>query len=210
MAKTFGDRLKELRKERDLTMDDLIKGINVKYPQSILNKSIISRYENNIHKPKTFQTVEEISDFFGVSVNYMTGKSNDKYGEEIKYRKVPILGSIACGVPALAQEDILGYEYMLPNEKADFCLIAKGDSMINARIFDGDMVFIEQQPSVENGEIAAVLIDDEATLKRVYIIEGTIILRAENPTYKDIIITKKDKKEVCILGKAIYFKSEVI
>ena len=209
MSETFGDRLKKLRKEKNLTMDEFVQGINSKFPNMILNKSIVSRYENNIHKPKTFQMVEAIADFFEVSVNYMTGKTNDKYGEEIKYRQIPILGTIACGVPIMAQEDILGYEYILPNDRCDFCLRAKGDSMINARIYDGDTVYLIQQPTVENGEIAAVLIDNEATLKRVYMIDGAIILRAENPNFKDIVISKKDKKDVCILGKAVFFKSEV-
>jgi repressor LexA len=82
--------------------------------------------------------------------------------------------------------------------------------MINTRILDGDIVYIRKQPDVNNGEIAAVLIDnEEATLKRVYKLNGTIILRAENPNYKDIIITKKDSKDVRILGKAVFFKSEV-
>ena len=82
--------------------------------------------------------------------------------------------------------------------------------MINARIFDGDTVFFKNQPDVENGEIAAVQINGEAvTLKRVYKIDGNIILRPENPNYKDIIFSKKDKKDFKILGKAIFFKSEV-
>lgn len=210
MSETFGDRLKILRKEHGMTMDEFVEQINKKFPDVILNKSIVSRYENNIHKPKQFTIVENIAEFFGVNINYVMGKSDDKYGEEIKYRTVPILGKIACGVPITAQEDILGYEYILPNDKVDFCLKAKGDSMINARIYDGDIIFIKCQADVENGEIAAVQIDNEvATLKRVYKIDGSVILRPENPNYKDIVYSKKDMKEVKILGKAIYFKSEV-
>lgn len=86
----------------------------------------------------------------------------------------------------------------------------KGDSMINARIFDGDIVFIRRQPDVENGEIAAVQIDgNDATLKRVYKINGNVILRPENPIYSDMVFSKKDMKAVQILGKAVFFKSEV-
>lgn len=209
MKQTFGDRLKLLRKENDMKMEEFVTAFNSKYPDATLSKSIVSRYENNIHTPKKFITVEAIADFFNVNVNYMTGNSDDKYDEEIKYKEVPILGNIACGVPILAQEDIQGYEYILPNEKIDFCLRAKGDSMINARIFEGDIVYIHQQPEVENGEIAAIQIDNEATLKRVYIIDGNVILRAENPNYKDMTFSKKDKKSICILGKAVFFKSEV-
>lgn len=210
MAQTFGDRLKLLRKENSMTMDEFITAINSKYPDVLLNKSIVSRYENNIHTPKKFTIVEDIANFFDVDIKYMMGKSESRYGEDVKYREIPILGTIACGVPILAQEDIQGYEYIMPNENVDFCLRAKGDSMINARIFDGDIVYIHQQSQVENGEIAAVQIDgEEATLKRIYSIDGSIILRAENPNYKDMIFSKKDKKDIKILGKAVFFKSEV-
>lgn len=209
MQEKFGDRLFRLRKESNLTMDELASAVKQIYPEAKITKSIISRYENNIHLPSSFTVVESIADTFGVTTDYLMCRTDDKYGEEIKYRQIPVLGTIACGVPIMAQEDILGYEYILPNDRCDFCLRAKGDSMINARIYDGDTVYLIQQPTVENGEIAAVLIDNEATLKRVYMIDGAIILRAENPNFKDIVISKKDKKEVCILGKAVFFKSEV-
>jgi len=210
MNSTFGNRLKELRKENDLTMDEFVDAINSKYPELNLKKSMISRYENNIHTPKQFIIIEDMAEFFGVNINYMTGKSDDKYGENILYKEIPILGTIAAGMPILAQEDILGHEYIRPNEHIDFCLKVKGDSMIGARIYDGDIVFIHAQPEVENGEIAAVQIEnEEATLKRVYKVEGSLILHAENPMYKDQVISKKDRKDVTILGKAVMFKSEV-
>jgi repressor LexA len=210
MPKTFGDGLYELRKESGLTMDEFIEAFNRKYPGTILNKSIVSRYENNIHTPKRFTIVEQIADFFGVSISYMAGKSDNKFGGEENCKKLPVIGTIAAGTPIFAQENIESYEYVPDNFHADFCLRVKGDSMINARILDGDIVYIRKQPDVNNGEIAAVLIDnEEATLKRVYKLNGTIILRAENPNYKDIIITKKDSKDVRILGKAVFFKSEV-
>lgn len=210
MNHTFGERLKTLRLEHDMTMDEFVTSINSKYPDVLLNKSIVSRYENNIHTPKKFTIVESIADFFRVDINYMMGKSEDKYGEEIEYKKIPVIGIIAAGVPILSQEDIQGYEYVTPNENIDFCLKVKGDSMINARIYNGDIVFIHKQCEVENGEIAAVQIDGEvATLKRVYYVDGNIILRPENPNYTDMVFSKKDKKIVQILGKAVSFKSEV-
>ena len=88
----------------------------------------------------------------------------------IELHKIPILGSVACGEPILMSEERENYIMSGTDIKADFCLIAKGDSMINARIMDGDIVFIKKQPMVENGEIAAVVInhDSEATLKRFY------------------------------------------
>lgn len=210
MEEKFGDRLFRLRKEKNMTMEELVKIINTQDENANLSKSIISRYENNIHLPARFTIVEDLANFFGVTTDYMMCRSDDKYGEDIKYKEIPVLGTIAAGVPILAQEDILGHEYVSPNEPIDFCLKIKGDSMINARIFDGDIVFIHRQPEVENGEIAAVQIDGEsATLKRIYIAGGNVILHPENPLYKDIVFSKKDKKNITILGKAVYFKSEV-
>ena len=86
--------------------------------------------------------------------------------------------------------------------------------MINARIYDGDIVFIRKQPSVENGEIAAVLIDDmadvaETTLKRVYIYDNKIILSAENTNYEPFVYVGEEMNNVRIVGKAVAFLSTV-
>jgi len=126
-----------------------------------------------------------------------------------KMKKVPLLGTIACGEPILATENIEDMVNMPENVVADFALRCKGDSMINARIFDGDIVYIRQQPTVENGEIAAVLIDDEATLKRVLIFEDHIILQPENPTYKPLAYWGEEMNAVRILGKAVAFTSNI-
>jgi len=92
---------------------------------------------------------------------------------------------------------------------ADYILIAKGDSMIGARIHDGDLVFIRQQPEVENGEIAAVAIGDEATLKRFYKYGDVVVLRGENPEFKELTFSGEQLEQVRILGKAVAFQSDV-
>ncbi len=125
-------------------------------------------------------------------------------------RKIPLLGPIACGAPILAEEHIEDYVDIPKNIHADFALTCKGDSMINARIFDGDIVYIRQQPSVENGEIAAVLIDGEATLKRVRLFDDHISLELENPMYKPLVYWGADMNNVHILGKAVAFTSAII
>lgn len=129
----------------------------------------------------------------------------------IQVHKYPLLGELACGEPIFMSEERENYVMSGTDIKADFCLIAKGDSMINARIMDGDIVFIRRQPEVKNGEIAAVAIDDEATLKRFYRDEetGTITLVAENPAYSPMVFTEESQKNVYILGKAIAFQSNV-
>lgn len=129
----------------------------------------------------------------------------------ITTKKIPLLGEIACGKPIFADEDRESYMVSGTNMQADFCLKCKGDSMINARILDGDIVFIKSQPMVENGEIAAVIINDEATLKRVsYFPEkNMIVLKPENPKYSDFIFTDEELNSIRILGKAIAFQSDV-
>lgn len=128
----------------------------------------------------------------------------------IEKKQIPMLGKISCGKPIMAEEIFDGYVQCGSHVHVDFCLKAQGDSMINARIYDGDIVFIKQQPEVENGEIAAVSIDDEVTLKRVYIGNGSIELRAENPKYKPIIVRENEYHQIRILGKAVAFQGEVI
>ncbi len=122
---------------------------------------------------------------------------------------IPLLGDIACGEPILAEENIDDYIKLDKDILADFALRCKGDSMINARIFDGDIVYIRQQPDVENGEIAAVLIDNEATLKRVYKYPHRIELRAENPTIKPFEYSDDEMNNIHILGKAVAFTSVI-
>lgn len=124
-------------------------------------------------------------------------------------RSFPVLGSVSCGMPVLMAEE---HEVQISADidiKADFILFAKGDSMIGARIHDGDIVFVRRQMTVENGQIAVVAIDNEATLKRFYRYSDLIVLRAENPSYPDIEIRPSDGKEVHILGLAIRVQGEL-
>ena len=124
-------------------------------------------------------------------------------------RRFPVLGSVSCGEPKFMDEEIDVSVDASEEIKADFVLRAKGDSMIGARIYDGDLVFVRKQDIVENGEIAVVAIDDEATLKRFYKYGELIVLRAENPAYKDQEYTADQAREIRVLGKAVSFQSVV-
>ncbi|WP_407308518.1 S24 family peptidase [Desulfosporosinus sp. SB140] len=200
----FRQRLLETMKDNSDTTYSLAKYLH-------LSPSAISRYTTGDMAPK-IPTVQAIADKYGIRPSWLMGIDGEgKYPEATEAAKrIPILGVIAAGVPILAQENIEGFEYVPENLDVDFCLRIKGDSMIGAYIFDGSLVFIRQQPDVEAGEIAAVLIDgQDATLKRVYKINGAVILRAENPNYPDQIYTKKEMRDVRILGKAIRYISEV-
>lgn len=146
--------------------------------------------------------LEKLAQIFSVSVNQLLGKQ-DSDG------RIPVLGTIACGAPILAQEHIDGYVALPQDITADFALICKGDSMVGARIFDGDRVYIRQQDTVENGQIAAVLIDGEATLKRVRYFEDCIYLEPENPLYRPIVLRGEEMANARILGKAVAFTARL-
>ena len=94
---------------------------------------------------------------------------------------------------------------------AFFCLKCKGDSMINARIYDGDIVFVRKQSMVNNGEVAVVLIEDEATLKRVFYYpdKAKLVLQAENPSFEPLVYIGEEIEQIRILGKAVAFQSDV-
>lgn len=126
--------------------------------------------------------------------------------------KLPMLGKVACGEPIFADEDRESYIMIGTDIGADFCLQCQGDSMINARIHDGDIVFVKKTDIVENGEIAVVIIDDEATLKRFFYYreQNLVILKPENPKYQDIILTGEQLNQVKVIGRAVAFQSDVV
>lgn len=123
--------------------------------------------------------------------------------------KVPLVGTIACGNPILAVEEADETVEVPDFIHADFALRCKGDSMINARIFDGDVVYIRKQPQVENGQIAAVLVDDEATLKKVTLYPDKLVLEPANPMYDPLVFRGEEMNQVEILGKAVGFTSMI-
>lgn len=213
--------IKHRRKELGMTQTDLAKKLGY------TDKSMISKIENgSIDLPQS--KIISFAEVLNISPSDLMGWEEPSPANKLDYSKisnimplpykegrtVPLIGSIACGTPILADENI-EKEIQLPEDiSADFCLRCKGDSMINARIYDGDIVFIRKQPMVENGEIAAVLIDEmadvsEATLKRVYIYEDKIMLIAENPAYPPMVYSNEDMNSVRIAGKAVAFLSKV-
>ena len=120
-----------------------------------------------------------------------------------KMRKVPLIGAIACGDPITAIQNREGDVNAPVDMRCDFALKCQGESMIGAGIHDGDVVYIRIQPEVENGEIAALRIGEEATLKRVYLHNDYIELRPENPAFESIIRRREEMNDVQIEGKAV-------
>lgn len=213
--------LKERRIELGLTMLEVAKLVGV-------SEATISRYESGNIKNMRRDRIEKYASALKVSPssfldinedNDTTSADSDlsalmqKYDniKPIKLKRFPMLGEIACGEPIFADEDKEHYIMADMDIDADFCLTAKGDSMINARIYEGDIVFIKEMPIVENGDIAAVIIEDEATLKRVYYYpdDNMLQLVAENPKYKPLVYQGPELDTIRILGRAVYFMSAV-
>ena len=204
------------------------KGINMKEAARLLNMPYTTyvNYEKGLREP-TSEVLIQIADFFETTIDYLVGRQSDNAMPQFtelplrntsfipniiplpEMRKIPLLGTIACGEPILAVENIEDYVNIPKDLAGDFALTCKGDSMINARIFDGDIVYIRQQDTVENGEIAAVLIDNEATLKRVKLYNDHIVLEPENPMYKPLAYWGEEMNTIRILGKAVAFTSIV-
>lgn len=202
------NRMKAAREKMGYSFEELAKLVG-------MSKSTLQRYETGGIKKMPIDNVVPLAKALNVTAEYLLGDfSSDNLPDNLlpvpKMNRIPLLGTIACGVPLLAQENVEGMVDVPEHVHADFTLRCKGDSMINARIFDGDIVYIRQQPDVEDGEIAAVLIEDEATLKRVYKIGGIRLeLRAENPTFPVLKYEGAGLADVKIIGKAVYFLSAV-
>jgi len=214
----LGEIISNYRTENKITMEEFANKCG-------LSKGYISMLERN-ENPKTkktiiptLETINRVADVIGIDLDTLLkelGRNQkvsltdiENVSELPTAHKIPLLGTIACGEPITAVENIDSYIDAPNCVSADFALICKGDSMIDARIFDGDIVYIKEQPEVENGEIAAVLIDDEATLKRVYYQKNKIILQPENKSYEPLVFVGEEILDVRILGKAVYFLSKV-
>lgn len=209
---TFAERLAEAMKIRELTQTDL-------HERTGINKSSISTYLKGEYKAK-HDKVDLLAIALRVDPAWLMGfdvpMNPQKVSQEpalsipdisnivpIAKKKIPLIGTIAAGQPITADEHI---EMLLPcveKVRADFALRVQGDSMIGAGIYDGDIVFIRKQPDVDNGQIAAVLIDDSATLKHVYKTPDSCTLVSENPKYPPMVFNESNCDILRIIGLAV-------
>ena len=201
-------RLKEMRRARGLTLDALAELVGT-------SKQTIQRYETGKISNIPPDKVERLAAALGTTPAEIMGwgdVSGVRGVMPIKVKPLPMLGRIACGVPIYAEEEHESFVITDGGIDADFCLRASGDSMVGARIYDGDIVFIRAQDTVDNGEIAAVIINDEATLKRVYYYpeEGKLVLSPENPRYAPLVYLRSELNSIKIIGKAVAFQSAII
>jgi repressor LexA len=199
--------LKMRRKELGLTLEELAARVGT-------SKQTIHRYENGTITNIPPEKVEALANALSTTPAALMGwQEDDKaLAAPIAHKSLPLLGRIACGTPIYATSEYGSFCTPGNDIDADFCLCASGDSMIGARIFDGDIVFIRAQDTVENGEIAAVIIGDEATLKRVYFYpeKSKLVLSPENPKYEPLVYIGKELEEVKILGKAVAYQSRIL
>ena len=212
---TTGQRMKARRKELGLSAETVAEKLDI-------SPATVYRYEKGDIDKIPGDILQPLASILHTTPAYLMGwEDAPAAGPAIpsgfipvpEMEKAPLVGAIACGQPILAEENVEEMVDAPAGRGVDFCLICKGDSMIDAGIHDGDIVYIRQQPDVENGEIAAVLVDDvgesNATLKRVYLYENQIVLQAENPKYSPWVYTGEDMNKVRIIGKAVAFLSEV-
>ena len=207
-----GEFIKQRRNELGITQKEIANAVGV-------SEGTVSRWEsgeiNGMRRNRIFMLAQVLK------VSPALLLQDDIYDKPFplnlapmpKTSKVPRLGSIACGEPILAEQNIEGYDDVPDYVKCDFTLLCKGDSMTGARIYDGDIVCIKQQEEAQNGQIAAVLVDGEfeteATLKRVRLLKDGIALWPENAAYEPWIFTGEDANRVHIIGIATHFISVV-
>lgn len=207
----MAQKIKDLRLSQNLTLEQVANEVGV-------GKSTVRKWETGMIANMRRDKIASLAKALHTTPAYLMGWIDEPHREitvdnlfRIETKKFPLLGNIACGEPIFANEEVDLYVEAGANIQADFCLKAKGDSMIGARIYDGDIVFIRKQEIVDDGEIAAVLIDDEATLKRVYYDQesGVIQLFAENPNYKTMRFSGEELDHIRILGKAVALQTDI-
>lgn len=201
---TIGERVKNCRIKLGMTQTELAEKLGYR------SKSSVAHIENGRDIPRSM--VVKLSEILNTTPSYLMGWDDPnaelyaKYPniKPIKKVKIPMLGNIACGKPTFTDEQHETYVETDGHIQADFCLTCAGDSM-EPKLLNGDIVFIRKQPEVNDGQIAAVLIEDEATLKRVYYDKPNNILRliAENPKYDPFIYSGEQLDHIRILGKAV-------
>ena len=199
LTTSFTDRLRTAMDVRGMRAVDLAHTTG-------LSKARISQYIHGAYSPSG-KALVDIASTLLCSEEYLLGSSDSHsltHGKRLK-----ILGEVKCGAPTLAEEIYEGEIISDPYIDADFCLRAKGDSMIDARIYDGDLVYIKRTDMINNGDIALVIIDGDATLKRAYFYPDAqkLILVPENKNYKPLTYSGEELEYIKILGRAVAFTS---
>lgn len=193
------NRIAELRVKMGLSMKEAASRLEMPYTTYV-------NYEKGTREPNS-ETLIKLSRFFETTIDYLLGKSDADmippgFTPLPEMESVPLVGRIACGQPITAEENLEGYVSIPAAWHATFTLQCRGDSM-EPTIHDGDLVAIRKDVQVENGQIAAVRIGDEATLKHLYLYPDKVVLQPENPCYEPIVKIGEEMNDVTIEGKAV-------
>lgn len=206
MDNILGLRMKERRKSLGIKIDKLAE-------MTGLSRATLYRYEKSSDNVP-FVFVPGLAKALHCSVGYLMGWEDDVNSIAdgilpIEGHEVPMLGEISCGKPIVANEEHEKMAGLFNGIEADFALKCRGDSMINARIHDGDIVFLKKVDGFTNGDIVAVVIDDETTLKRIYMdhINSICTLVPENPLYPTIRYQGEEIDHIRVIGKVVAFQS---
>lgn len=201
----MGNYLADRRKALSLTQKDVADAVGV-------SEATVSRWESGEIANMRRDRISALAKVLHCSTDFvMTGEEQNDIAIPPGFdplppmKKVPLIGQIACGEPITAEENIEDYVDVPAQYHCDFCLKCVGDSMIEANINDGDIVYIRKQPTVENGDIAAVRIGDEATLKRVYLDGESVVLAPANSKYPPRSFRGQELENIHIEGKAVGF-----
>lgn len=201
----FSNNLKRYMEREKMNTADLANALSLPF-------STVSDWVHGRKYPR-MDKVQAVADLFGIMKSDLTEEPGRSLPSNIipmpNTYTVPLIGTIACGQPILAVEDADELVEVPEHIHADFALRCKGDSMIDARIYDGDIVYIHSQPEVENGEIAAVRIGEEATLKKVRAYQDMIILEPANQAFEPLVYRGEELNEIAVLGRAVAFTSTI-
>lgn len=210
-ANDLSQKIRDLRAKHNLTLEQVAQQVGV-------GRSTVRKWETGMIANMRRDKIERLARALHTTPGYLMGWEEEEPAVQRlpsniipfpETRQIPLIGSIACGAPILADEHIEDYIKIPAHIPGDFALTCKGDSMSGARIFDGDIVYIRQQDTVDNGQIAAILIDGEATLKRVKIYDDHIVLEPENPHFRPLTFWGEEMNDLRILGRAVAFTSTV-
>lgn len=196
---TMGNRLKNFRKNSGLSQKKVAEYLGITI-------GAYSHYENN-SRELDVEKIKKLSKLFGISGDELIDTGFQKPLPGVihpTFSRVPVLGVIACGEPILAQENVEGYANVA-DIRCDFALRCAGDSMAPT-FLDGDLVLLRAQADVDDGQIAAVIIEGEATLKRVQHVQDGLLLIPENHAYKTLQITLTEASDVRIVGLALGYQ----
>ncbi len=194
----FAKNMRYLRRENHLSQNEIAEQLGYK------SFTTIQKWEDGTATP-SYKVISKIADIFNVDVDDMMNTDLSLQSAS----EIPVLGIVRGGAPLLADQQYLGYEHVYPDDARHrdcFYLEVVGDSMKDARILPGDLLYVHQQSTLDDGDIGVVLIDNEATGKTIHFKNNTMILQPANDDYQPIVLTQEDieEKNVQIIGKVLH------